>query len=613
MLKSFIHIFSIANVKKAHRYLQHNGTRATIRKILSKVLQVLNHPTTQNSLDTYQIWIKNNEPTKKELEAQKNINFKYSPKISIVVPMYKTDINFFKDLILSVQNQTYTNWELCLADGSPEENNALKTFFDKDARIKYYFIGENKGISGNTNEAIKMVTGDYIGLLDHDDTLPPFSLFEVVKCINNNPEAELIYSDEDKIDLSGETRCDPHFKPDFAPDFLKANNYICHFSVLKKSLMEKLGGERSKYDGAQDFDLVLRASEETSNIIHISKVLYHWRAHPNSTAQSTNPVKSYAYEAGIFVIQDHLKRQGIKGKVSYGNGLGTYRVKYDVIGTPKVSIIIPSKDGVSYLRDCLNSILKKTTYSNYEIIIVENNSVQQNTFDFYDSLKSNHKIKVLNYPEKGFNYSKIINFGVKNCNGEYVVQLNNDIKILTTDWLEDLLGFAQREDVGAVGVKAYYPDKSIQHAGVIIGMHTVANHIFKHLPAHHGGYMGREGTIQNFSAVTGACMMSKKSIYEEVGYMDEGFPVAFNDIDFCLKIREAGKLIIYDPFVEVIHDESKTRRLETETPEKLKRFQKDIERFLNKWPQIYEKGDPYYNKNFSLESQFCNLNIKKQK
>ncbi len=613
MFRNFFRIFTIPNFKKTIQYLQLNGFHVTCKKIISTIKKYLNPSLAQNFQEEYRKWIKQNTPTEEELKIQENTTFKDALKISIVVPMYNTDIQFFKELIFSVVNQTYKNWELCLADGSQQENNEFKKIVKQDKRIKYHFIGENKGISGNTNEAIKMATGDFIGLLDHDDTLPPFSLFEVVKCINENPNAELIYSDEDKIDLCGKHRFGVHFKPDFSPDFLRSNNYICHFSIFKNSLMKELEGERSKYDGAQDFDLVLRASEKTKNIVHISKVLYHWRAHPNSTAQSTNPVKSYAYEAGILVIEDHLKRQGISATVSHGNSLGTYRTKYDIIGTPKVSIIIPTKDGISYLKKCLNSILNKTTYKNYEIVLVENNSTQKETFDFYESLKENKKIKILYYKEKGFNYSKIINYGVKNSSGDFILQLNNDITIITPDWLEEMIGFAQRDDVGAVGVKAYYPDKSIQHAGVVIGMHKVAGHIFKNLPANVSIYFGRDGTIQNFSAVTGACMMSKKSIYEEVGFMDESFPVAFNDIDFCLKIRKTGKLIVYDPFVEIIHDESKTRGYEDMSEEKQLRFQQDIDCFLNKWREFYEKGDPYYNKNFSLESQFCNLNIKKQK
>ena len=522
--------------------------------------------------------------------------------------MYNTPYKFFKELVECLKNQTYTNWELCLADGSPEHDESLEKIYQNDERIKYKFIGENKGIAGNTNECIKLATGDFIALFDHDDLLPVFSLYEVVKCINENPEVEFIYTDEDKITTLDKPRFNPHFKPDFSLDFLRANNYICHFSVFKKELMDKLQGERSKYDGAQDFDIILRVAENTKNIVHIPKVLYHWRVHPNSTAQADTQAKPYAFEAGIPAIQDHLERVGLKGTVEHGASLGTYRIRYKFEGNPKVSIIIPNKDQKETLKTCVESILNKSTYKNYEIVIVENNSDTEEIFEYYNELEKNDKIKIIKYKEKGFNYSKIINLGVKNSDGEFVVQLNNDTEIETEDWLEDMLGFASREDVGAVGCKLFYPDNTIQHAGIVFGVDRVATHLFRGLPRHLHGYFARESTIQDFSAVTAACMMSKRSIYEEVGYMDEDMPVAFNDLDFCLKIRKTGKLIVYDPFVNVIHYESKTRGYE-DTPEKVARFEAEIEKFQNKWKDIYENGDPYYNKNFSLNS--CNYAIRK--
>ena len=549
--------------------------------------------------DRYQKLIEETEPDEIELEKQRNTKFEYEPKISILVPMFKTPYNFFEELVDCLIEQTYSNWELCLADGSPEEDQELKPIINKDERIKYKFLNDNKGIAGNTNECIKMATGDFIALFDHDDLLPLFSLYEVVKCINENPDVEFIYSDEDKITTLDEPRFNPHFKPDFSLDFLRANNYICHFSVFKKELMDKLGGERSEYDGAQDFDIIIRMAENTNKIIHIPKVLYHWRVHPNSTSQADTAAKPYAFEAGVKVVQDHIDRMGLKGTAEHGASLGTYRIRYEVIGNPKVSIIIPNKDAKEYLERCINSILEKTTYNNYEIVIVENNSEKEETFEYYKELEKNDKITVLKYPETGFNYSKIINYGVKNCNGEYVVQLNSDTKIITENWLEDMLGFAQREDVGVVGVKLFYPDNTIQHAGVVLGVDTVAAHLFRGLPRHAHGYFARESTIQDFSAVTAACMMSKKSIYDEVGYMDEDLAVSFNDLDFCLKIRKTGKLVVYNPFVELYHYESKIRGYEN-TPEKQARFEKEIDKFLTKWKDFYDKGDPYYNKNFSI-------------
>ena len=586
------------NWKKIFATIKKEGVKVTIQKIKGKFgtdVQLVDENV------KYQEWIKNNEPTKQEIEEQRKVKFKINPKISILVPMYNTPYNFFEELVDCLINQTYGNWELCLADGSPEPNKELEKIYKKDNRIKYTFIGENKGIAGNTNECIKLATGDYIALFDHDDLLPVFSLYEIAKCINEHPEVEFTYTDEDKITTLDKPRFNPHFKPDFSLDFLRANNYICHFSVFKKELMDKLGGERGKYDGAQDFDIILRVSENTKNIIHIPKVLYHWRVHPNSTAQAEVQSKPYAFEAGIPAIEDHLKRVGLKGTVEHGASLGTYRIRYEFEGNPKVSIVIPNKDEKETLKTCIESILEKTTYKNYEIIIVENNSETEEIFDYYKELEKNDKIKIVKYEEKGFNYSKLINLGVRNSTGEYIVQLNNDTELETPDWLEDMLGFATREDVGVVGVRLYYPDNTIQHAGIAVGVDRVATHLFRGLPRHAHGYFARESTIQDFSAVTGACMMAKKSTFEEVGYMDEDMPVAFNDLDFCLKIRQTGKLIVYDPFVNLTHYESKTRGYET-SPEKAERFEAEITKFLDKWKEFYEKGDPYYNPNFSLHS-----------
>ena len=365
--------------------------------------------------------------------------------------------------------------------------------------------------------------------------------------------------------------------------------------------MDKLEGFRKEFDGAQDYDILLRMSEEAKNIIHIPKILYHWRVHEQSTAKSGGTAKPYAYEAGIKAIQSHIDRLGLKGTVEHGNTLGTYKINYEIIGNPKVSIIIPNKDYISTLKVCIKSLKKLTTYENYEIIIVENNSEQEETFNYYKKIDGKDKIKVVYYPEKEFNYSKIINFGVKNSSGEYIVQLNNDTELLTPNWLQEMLMFAQREDVGAVGVELFYPDKTIQHAGIIVGIGGVAGHVFKNIPHNMHGYFSKDAMIQNLSAVTAACMMAPKAIYDEVGYMDEKFKVAFNDVDFCLKIREKGKLIVYNPYVQFIHYESKSRGFE-DTPEKQARFKNEIDRFYEKWQSFLDKGDPYYNINLRLDN-----------
>lgn len=601
-------IFSIAYLKEQKSKIKEKGWRVTW--IEMKRYMVMGTAAEPENL--YQMWIENNEPSKEELEEQRNTKFKINPKISIIIPMYNTPINFFEELVNSLIDQTYTNWELCLADGSPEKNEKLEKIYKKDKRIKYKFIGENKGIAGNTNEALSLVTGDFVALLDHDDLLPIFSLYEIVKCINENPNVEFIYTDEDKFEKLGEKRYDPYFKSDFAPDTLRANNFICHFSVFKKELMDKLGGFRSKYDGAQDYDILLRMSEGTNNIIHIPKILYHWRVHSLSTAKSGGTAKPYAYEAGIKAIQDHIDRIGLKGTVEPGNTLGTYKINYEIQGNPKVSIVIPNKDYVKTLKVCINSIKKLTTYENYEIIIVENNSEENETFEYYKKIDGKDKIKVVYFPEKEFNYSKIINFGVKNSTGDYIVQLNNDTELLTPNWLQEMLGFAQRDDVGAVGAELFYPDNTIQHAGIIIGIGGVAGHVFKNLPKGIHGYFSKDAMIQNLSAVTAACIMTPKSIYDEVGYMDEKFKVAFNDVDFCLKIRQTGKLIVYNPYVQFTHYESKSRGFE-DTPEKKKRFQSEVDRFHDKWQSVLDKGDPYYNINLRLDNDQCAIRTEKVK
>ncbi|MBO5398598.1 MAG: glycosyltransferase family 2 protein [Clostridia bacterium] len=583
-------------------YLKKYGLFKTIKKcfVVVKNKEYIKH---EYPYGSYIDWFKPNELFDKQVAEQRKHKFKNNPKISIVVPMYNTPKNFFEELVDSCIRQSYTNWELCLADGSPEENKELRKIYSKDKRIKYKFLGKNEGISGNTNEALKMVTGDYIALLDHDDLLSDYALYFVVECINNHPDVEFMYSDEDKINEKGD-RYDAYFKPDFAPDTLRCQNYICHFSIFKKELMDKLEGFRSKYDGAQDYDIFLRMSEitEPSKIRHIPRILYHWRVHSESTAKLDSNAKNYAFDNGVVAIQDHINRLGLKGKVTPGEVGGTYRTDYEVIGNPKVSIIIPNKDGKDILEVCIKSLLEKTTYTNYEIVIVENNSTSKEIFKYYTELEKNEKIKVVKYPETGFNYPAIINYGVRNSDGEYVVQLNNDTELITPNWLELMLGFCQRKDVGGVGVKLYYPDNTIQHAGIIVGLGGVAGHRFKEVPKGGHGYFAKESMIEDLSAVTAACIMNPRSVYEEVGYMDEGFAVAFNDVDFCLKIREKGYLIVYNPFVEFKHYESKSRGTEN-TPEKIKRFQGEIARFKERWQDFLDEGDPYYNINLSLDTE----------
>ena len=533
---------------------------------------------------------------------KENKEFKYEPLISIITPLYNTPKEFFIDYIKSLQEQTYTNWEVCLVDASETQLEYVKNINDK--RLKYKRLEENKGISENSNEAIQMASGEFLALVDHDDIIAPNALNEVVKKLNEKPETDFIYSDEDKFEGNVENRFYPFFKPDFSPDFLRSNNYICHLSVIRKTLVEKIGGFRKEFDGAQDYDLILRITENTDKIEHIPEILYHWRIHSTSTAQNME-TKNYAIEAGRRAIEEHCKRLELPiEKVESIKPLGSYRIKYKVIGEPLISIIIPNKDSVKYLKRAINSILK-STYKNYEIIIVENNSTKKSTFKYYEKIKS--FAKIIKY-EGEFNYSKINNFGVTYANGEYLLLLNNDIKVITKDWLEEMLSICQREDVGIVGAKLLYSDKTVQHAGVVVGMGGIAGHVNRLISDKNPGYFGRVAVINNYSAVTAACLMTKKELYEKVEGLDEKFKVAFNDVDFCMKIRKLQKLVVYTPFARLFHYESKSRGYE-DTPEKLERFNGEIKLFESKWKDELEKGDPYFNPNLDLFSEQCEIKI----
>lgn len=587
-------------------HLKRYGILKTIKKMMNRMIK-LDKRNRKSNQELYQNWILQNEPNETELELQKGDKFALQPKISIVVPMYNPDENLFLELLNSLLLQTYSNWELCLADGSEEKNDTIFALCSRNSKIKYQFLDGNKGISENTNEALKMVTGDFIAFLDHDDCLPRFALYEVVKEINKNSDVELIYSDEDKMDEKG-NRFEPYFKPDFSPETLECNNYITHLVVLKKELVKRIGMLDSRFDGAQDFDYLLRATENTTKIVHISKILYHWRTTKNSTANVAQS-KLYAYEAGLRAVEEHLNRIHKKAKVENPEEVpGIYQIKFEIKGTPKVSILIPNKDNQRTLKKCITSILKNSTYENYEILIIENNSENPKTFEYYKKLQENPKIKVLMCQEKEFNYSKLINFGVKNTTGDFILQLNNDTQILTKNWLELLIGYAQNKEIGAVGGRLYYPDKSIQHAGIAIGIQGMAANLLVNLPFGKHGYYTREAATRNVAALTGACLFARREIYEEIGGMDEDlFKVAFNDVDFCLKILEKGYRVVYNPYVELIHSESKTRGLE-DTPEKKARFEQEKKNFQEKWKAFLQKGDPYYNKNFSCED--CNFTIK---
>ena len=472
----------------------------------------------------------------------------------------------------------------------------LRIAAKKDARIRIAEVPENEGIAQNTNRALQIATGEFIALLDHDDLLAPNALYEIVKAVNESKGAEVIYTDEDKVTTDLEEHFKPHFKPDFNLDLLRSNNYICHLFVAKRELVERVGGFRKEFNGAQDYDLILRCTEKAEAIVHVPKILYHWRVHKEST--SDNPMsKMYAYDAGKKAIEEHLKRCGTPGEVLHTKNLGFYRVKYPVQGEPLISILIPNKDQVETLDQCLRSIKEKTDYSNYEIVIIENNSEKEETFRYYEKISSD-KIRVIRW-EKEFNYSAINNFGVRHAKGDYLLFLNNDIEVIHSDWLSEMVSHCQRKEVGIVGARLYYPDDTIQHGGIIVGIGGVAGSVFVGLPRGYSGYMHKAALQLDLSAVTAACMMMKRRVFEETGGFEEKLKVAFNDVDLCLKTRERGYLVVYDPYVEMYHYESKTRGAE-DTKEKVRRFQTEIEYMRSHWIHILKNGDPMYNVNLTL-------------
>ena len=540
-----------------------------------------------------------------ERRAQENTSFPDPQRFSILVPLYNTPEKYLREMLDSVKNQTYPEWELCLADGSDEKHNYVRTLCEQEAaadpRIKYRKLQRNEGISGNTNACIRLATGGWYALFDHDDLLHPSALFEMMKIISSRP-ADLIYTDENTFIETPKDAFNPHFKPDYAPDNLRANNYICHFTAFKKELLAKAGGGfNPAFDGSQDHDLILRLTEQAEHIIHIPKILYYWRAHKGSTAEAVQ-AKPYVIEAGKNAVRAHLKRLGLEGEVLDGPVPSMYRLKYKLTSAPLVSILIPSRDHRDDLKRCIDSIQQKTTYGNYEIIIIENNSEKEETFAYYEEIRKDPKIRVITYNHP-FNYSALNNEGFRAAKGEQILLLNNDTEVLSPDWLQEMLMYAQREDVGAVGAKLYYPDGTIQHAGIGIGIKMLAGHYHKNFPKEHPGYFGRLTYAQNVSAVTAACMLVPRRVYEEMHGLDETFPVVFNDVDFCLRIREAGYLIVWTPWTELIHHESKSRGQDEDTPEKKAFFLKETNRFQRRWNKILTEGDPYYNPNLTREKE----------
>ena len=589
------------NLKKGVVYLKENGFAAFCSKVIK-------HIGKKDKPVEYSEWIKHNFATKEQLDAQKNKKFEYEPLISVVVPLYKTPKVFLTALVQSLKDQSYSNWELVLSDGSGEGSpiaDILKEMAAGDSRINVVAADKQYHIAENTNRAIENANGEFIAFADHDDLLAPDALFEVVSALNKDNSLEFIYTDEDKTDGKGKTYFEPQMKPDFNIDLLRTVNYICHLSVIRRELLDKIGYLDPAYDGAQDYDLTLRAIENTDKIYHIPRVLYHWRTHADSTAENPES-KRYAFEAGRRAIKAHYDRVGIKADVIDGEFPGLYRTKYIRDYDPLISIIIPNKDHTDDLKRCIDSIEEKSTYKNYEYIVVENNSEKEETFEFYKKLEAeNKKVKVVYY--KGiFNFSLINNFGAEHANGEYYLLLNNDTSVINPDCFDEMLGYCMRKDVGIVGARLYFEDDTIQHAGVVVGFGGIAGHCFVMQPRGTTGYCHRIICAQDYSAVTAACMMVDAKVFKVVGGLSSELAVAFNDIDFCLRVREAGYLIVYNPYAELYHFESKSRGLE-DTPEKVSRFNSEIDTFAKRWGDFLEKGDPYYSPNLTLDSQDFSL------
>ena len=559
------------------------------------------------NLIKYDDWLPKHLRTEEELEEQRKHEFEWNPKISIVVPLYRSNETYLKALVNSVRAQTYSNWELCLSDGSGADTPLRKILADlekADPRIKVIQNFEQLRISENTNAAIREATGDFIGFADHDDVITEDALYEVVKVLNDHPDTEMIYSDEDKMDGKGTSFLEPQFKPDYDPDLLYTVNYICHFLVVKRELLDKAGLLREEYDGAQDYDFILRCTENTDKIRHITRILYHWRAYEQSTSENPES-KEYAFTAGKRAVQAHFDRMNIPAVVTLGGSPGLYHTRYIWPEEPLVSILIPNKDHVDDLSKCINSIVGRSSYMNYEIIVIENNSTEDETFEYYHELEENPRVRIIHYEGK-FNYSSINNLGAAEAKGDYLLLLNNDTEVISENWMEELLGYCMRPDVGAVGARLYYEDDTVQHAGVIIGFGSIAGHAFVQQPRKNTGYCHRIICAQDYTAVTAACMMIRRDVFEEVGGFSTDLAVAFNDVDLCLKIRDAGYLIVYNPYCELYHYESKSRGLE-DTPEKIERFGTEIATLEKHWPGVFQTPDPYYNPNLTLESQDFSL------
>jgi len=574
---NFLEFLSLQKLFKAIKILFTKGPKGIIEKIKEKQLQKYYD---LNINQQYQIWLKKNYPTKKEIKKQRQESkkFKYQPKISLITPVYNPEKRHLIECIQSVLNQSYENWELCLVDDASTKKyvkKILNEYAKKDKRIKVKFRKTNGHICRASNDALKLATGEFIGLLDHDDFLWPNALYEVVKLLNKKPQTEFIYSDEDKLDYDGKTHVNPFFKPDWSPDYLRSINYITHFAVLKKTLVDKIGGFRKGTEGAQDWDLFLRASywleknighchplDKKNPIQHISTILYSWRKSSESTASEKhiNIVKKYAYKNQKKVLEDDLKRRNYQGWVESTKYLSVWRIRYKIIGNPLVSIIIPTKDKYEYISRCLNSIIKKTTYKNYELIIVDTGSIDKRVWQLYRQIKNQHKNTQILKWNKKFNFSSVCNFGAEKSRGEYLLFLNNDTEVITPDWIEGMLEHGQRKEIGAVGCMLIYPNKKIQHLGGLLGIKGdpkeigIGGHAFKGIDVRTFKHFD-EQAVKNYSFCTAACLLMKKEYFRKNKF-NEKFQIAFNDIDLNLNLLKKNLFNIVNPFSKLYHYES---------------------------------------------------------
>ncbi len=597
-------------IVKAWRYLRHFGPKAFWAHLLDRI---------DYSKSTYDEWYREHRPDERRLSALREKNRPGDPLISVIVPAYETPEKYLREMIASVRAQTYENWELCVADASDRTDRVREVLLSEGAvpaeeasgtgeercgRILFVRLPENAGIAENTNAACAAASGEYLGFMDHDDVLAPHAL----RCMADAhlAGADMAYSDEDKVTEDLSEHLQPNLKPEYNEDLLRSNNYITHFLTVSRALFDRAGRFRAGYDGAQDYDLIFRCAEKAEKIVRVPEILYHWRTHATST--SDNPEsKLYAYEAGKRAIEDHLRRTGEEGSVTMLPEYGFYRVKYPVRGNPSVSVIIPNRDEAKALSACLRA-LAESEYPVREILIVENGSKDPATFALYEEAAKDPKVRILRW-EKGFNYSAINNFAAREASGDYILFLNNDVRtVISRGWLTEMLGTACRPDVGIVGAKLYYPDDHVQHAGCVVGIGGIAGALFTDLPRARKGYLNKASIMQDLSAVTAAMMLIRADVFREAGGFTETLAIAFNDIDLCLKVREMGYLVVFDPFAEAYHDESRTRGDE-DTEEKRRRFQTEIEYMRTRWHRILVEGDPYYNPNLSLQK--WNYSLKK--